>query len=223
MVPVSRRSSRPSETGSRSQRAVSARSACACPNSSASPSVATAPGHDPVQPRRHLVRGLASGARVRPDRPAGHRLPDLVGGDPFVGPVGPLGQVLVHLGGREPRELCGTARALPRRGQHQRERRLGQPRPQGPGGVLTRGGERQLRGRRVPAGQAPLGGTVPDQPDVSHESHARGRRAPTTAGRACRDRRSGGWEPTMRPSRRARWAVAQSSARTTTASPGPIV
>src|SRR5439155_16054073 len=66
-----------------------------------------------VQPRAHLLRGLAAGAAVGPQVPVGPGLADLDGTDALVLAVVPLHEVLVDLRDRQAGDLGGTDRTKP--------------------------------------------------------------------------------------------------------------
>ena len=164
---MSSRKSRPSVTGSPSQRAASTRRAWPCAEDQR-------PG--PRRPRsrattrsrrsRHLRRrvsppGTGCVQTVQP----GHGLADLGGGDALVVAVVPLGEVLVDLGvgeARPARRCAGPAAAgwsAPGRSRSPASRSRSAARH-----LARRRGQRQVGGRGVPAVAAPLGLAVPDQP-----------------------------------------------------------
>ena len=136
------------------------------------------PLHDPVEPRCHLGTGLATGRRVGPDGPSGHRLPDLGRGQPLVVAVRPLGQVVGDLGVGEPGELGGVPRAPARAGQHQPEVLAGEPGAERDRRLLAVGQQRQVGDRRVPTLGAPLGRPVADQPQLGAGLRAHGHSLP---------------------------------------------
>ena len=119
-----------------------------------------------------------------PDRPARHRLADLVGGDALVVAVGPLDQVLVDLGVGEPGQLGGTPGALPRARSAPASNDASASR-----GASARAASSPSRGRaagrwstvcRPDALHSVC--AVPDQPDVSHEvRYAQSSASTTTA------------------------------------------
>ncbi len=151
MVAVLRTKWRPSVTSSSSQRAVRARRAWEWPKTRTSPSYGGDPGVDAVQAGGDLGGGFAVGYRVGPDRPAGHGLADLRGGDALVVAVVPLDQVVVDLGVREAGEFGRPPGSLPGLSQHQVELLPGQPLLQRRRDRSPVRGQRQV-GRRTCAG-----------------------------------------------------------------------
>ena len=124
---MSSRNSRPSVTGRSSQRAVSARSPCPWPNTSARS------GTSRSRPTTRSSRSAPGPASPRPAPGAsrssspGTVLADLGGGAAFVLAVPPLHQVRVDLGVPVAHHGACLPRPLHRAGQHQVEGHAGQP------------------------------------------------------------------------------------------------
>src|SRR6516162_10149620 len=132
------------------------------------------PCEHPADPAGHLLDGLAGVVgvardhAVAPQVPAGPGLPDLRRGQPLVAAVVPFPQVGGGLGVVEAGQGRGADRALCRAGEDGHDVVAGQQRGQCLGGRLTVRGERDVGPPGVPAGQAPLGLTVPEQDQLAH-------------------------------------------------------
>ena len=106
---------RPSIGSSSHHRAVRIRRMWPWANTATSPSAARARSITRSTRTGRLLEGLAAGAGMGPDGPAGHRLADRRGGDALVGAVVELAEVVVDLGlVGQADELAGVACPLQR-------------------------------------------------------------------------------------------------------------
>src|SRR5271166_2861005 len=125
------------------------------------------PGDHPVYPRTHFVRRLAARASIPEDQPARCDLVDLLGRYSFVLAVVPLDQVGVDDSlVAETRQLTGLPRPLHGAAKNERERVLGQHRPQPFGDAAPTFGQRNVRCSGVLAAQAPCRLAVSDREHV---------------------------------------------------------
>ena len=112
---------------------------------------------------------LAAREAVAPDVPARDGLADLLGGEPLVLAVLALAQVVVGLGAvAVAGQLGGSARALQRRGEHERELAAGQPLGDRARLRLALLREREVGVAGVAHRAAPLGLAVADDDELAH-------------------------------------------------------
>ena len=124
-------------------------------------------GDDPVATLGHLVGGLPSGSRAGEDGPGRVLLADLLGGDPLVLAVVPLGEVVRDLCAiKESGQLAGALRAGPGTAEDELEIPVGEFLLKRGSLTLPLGGERDVAEGSVASVLAPLGFTVADEDDL---------------------------------------------------------
>ena len=116
---------------------------------------------------RHLVGGLAAGGGRVKDRPSRFRLADLLGSDPLVLTVVPLGEVVGDLGMvKVTRQLAGAPRPLTGTTEHEFEIPSGEFALQCRSLTLSLQSQRNVGKGSVLAVLAPFGFTVTDKDDL---------------------------------------------------------